>query len=148
MFSKEKIFLNKDLKSKGEVLEFISKEALKLNVTDNQAGLLDDLWEREKSVSTGIQNGFAIPHCKSVYVKEPSIFYIRVKDEIKWETLDDSDVKYVFNLLAPKDDNNVHLMMLSKLAMCLMEEEFSQKVKGMDSEIELLEYVLAKIEEE
>lgn len=149
MLNREKIFLDKNLSSKDEVLSFISEQALKLNLTDDKEGLLADLWKRENEYSTGIQCGFAIPHTKSKHVKEPSILFIKTNEEIEWETLDDSKVRYVFNLLAPEESQgNIHLQMLSKLATCLMEDDFIEEVKNASDENYLVKYILNKMEEE
>lgn len=149
MLRKQNIFLNENLNTKEDVLNFIVDKAYELGITENKEGLLEDLWKREREYSTGIQSGFAIPHSKSKYVKEPSILYIKANREIEWETLDDSDVRYIFNLLAPEENSsNIHLQMLSKIATCLMEEDFIREVKNANDESLLVEYILNKIEEE
>lgn len=149
MLKKEDIFLNQELISKEEVLNFIVDKAFEKGITDNKEGLLRDLWSREKEYSTGIQDGFAIPHSKSSHVKEASIFYIKTINSIEWGTLDGSDVKYIFNLLAPaENESNIHLQMLSKIATCLMDEDFIEEVKNSNDESQLVEYILKKTKEE
>lgn len=143
------LFLDENLSTKEEVLEFISKKAEKLGITKNSEGLLKDLWKREGEFSTGLQDGFAIPHAKSEYVEYPSIIYIKSKNGIEWETFDDSKVKYIFNLLVPKENkDNIHLKMLSKLATCLMEEEFKNEVSNSVDKGKLVEYINKKMMEE
>lgn len=149
MLREENIFLNQELTSKEEVLNFIVDKAFEKGITDNKEGLLRDLWSREKEYSTGIQDGFAIPHSKSSHVKEASIFYIKTINSIEWETLDGSDVRYIFNLLAPSEnESNIHLQMLSKIATCLMDEDFIEEVKNSNDESQLVEYILQKTQEE
>lgn len=149
MLNKSNIALNKDLKNKNEVLTFISEKALELGITDNKDELLKDLWKREEEYSTGIQDGFAIPHAKSKYVKKASILYIKTNDDIEWETLDGSNVRYIFNLLAPdENEGKAHLKMLSKVATCLMDDEFTEEVKKANDESQLVEYILEKMKEE
>lgn len=148
MLEQENIFLNEDLNSKEEILEFIANKALELGISDDKDGLVKDLWKREGEYSTGIQDGFAIPHSKSKYIKKPSILYIKTNNTVEWETLDDSDVRYVFTLLAPEENkDNVHLQMLSKLATCLLEDDFKDEVKNEDNKEKLLKYILGKMEE-
>lgn len=148
MLEQENIFLNEDLNSKKEILEFIANKALELGISYDKDGLLKDLWKREGEYSTGIQDGFAIPHSKSKYIKKPSILYIKTNNAVEWETLDDSDVRYVFSLLAPEENkDNVHLQMLSKLATCLLEDDFKDEVKNEDNKENLLKYILRKMEE-
>ena len=148
MLEQENIFLNEDLNSKKEILEFIANKALELGISYDKDGLLKDLWKREGEYSTGIQDGFAIPHSKSKYIKKPSSLYIKTNNAVEWETLDDSDVRYVFSLLAPEENkDNVHLQMLSKLATCLLEDDFKDEVKNEDNKENLLKYILRKMEE-
>lgn len=149
ILEEKNIFLNEELTSKDKVLEFIAEEAQKLGVTDNKDCLLKDLWKREEEYSTGIQDGFAIPHAKSHYVKTPTILYIKTKEEVEWETLDGSNVRYIFNLLVPeKNEDNVHLKMLSKLATCLMEDDFKKEVIEAVDKSKLIKYISEKMREE
>lgn len=149
ILEEKNIFLDEDLSSKEEVIEFIADEAKYLGITDDRDGLLKDLFKREEEYSTGIQDGFAIPHAKSEYVKTPTILYIKTNKEIEWETLDDSKVRYIFNLLVPKEnEDNVHLKMLSKLATCLMEDDFKKEVIEAVDKSELIKYISKKMREE
>lgn len=149
ILEEKNIFLNEELISKDKVLEFIAEEAQKLGVTDDKEGLLKDLWKREEEYSTGIQDGFAIPHAKSQYVKTPTILYIKTREEVEWETLDDSNVRYIFNLLIPeKNQDNIHLKMLSKLATCLMEDDFKKEVIDAVDKSKLIKYISEKMKEE
>ena len=132
------IFLNEDYKSKQELLSFIAAKAEELNICDTKEGLLKDLLARE--------DGFAIPHARSSHVKKVSVFFIRNKSVLDWETLDDSDVHYLFALLVPKEnEGNIHLQMISKLATSLLEDDFKDKVKSTSDKSELKNYILKNI---
>ena len=69
MIKDEYIFLDVDVKTKQEALEFVSAKALELGITDDKDGLLSDFLKREKEYSTGLQDEFAIPHANSVHAK-------------------------------------------------------------------------------
>ena len=140
------IFLNEDYKSKQELLSFIAAKAEELNICDTKEGLLEDLLAREAEFSTGLQDGFAIPHARSSHVKKVSVFFIRNKSVLDWETLDDREVHYLFALLVPKEnEGNIHLQMISKLATCLLEEDFKDKIKSTSDKSELKDYILKNI---
>lgn len=140
------IFLNEDYKSKQELLSFIAAKAEELNICDTKEGLLEDLLAREAEFSTGLHDGFAIPHARSSHVKKVSVFFIRNKSVLDWETLDDSEVHYLFALLVPKEnEGNIHLQMISKLATCLLEEDFKDKIKSTSDKSELKDYILKNI---
>lgn len=140
------IFLNEDYTKKRDVLTFISRKAQEYDICDNAGELLNDLLKRESEFSTGLQDGFAIPHARSNHVKNVSVFFIRNKSKLEWETLDDSDVHYLFALLVPeKNEGNIHLQMISKLATSLLEDDFKDKIKSSDDVSELKEYILKTI---
>ena len=140
------IFLNEDYKSKQELLSFIAAKAEELNICDTKEGLLEHLLAREAEFSTGLQDGFAIPHARSSHVKKVSVFFIRNKSVLDWETLDDSEVHYLFALLVPKEnEGNIHLQMISKLATCLLEDDFKDKIKSTSDKSELKDYILKNI---
>lgn len=140
------IFLNEDYKSKQELLSFIAAKAEELNICDTKEGLLEDLLAREAEFSTGLQDGFAIPHARSSHVKKVSVFFIRNKSVLDWETSDDSEVHYLFALLVPKEnEGNIHLQMISKLATCLLEDDFKDKIKSTSDKSELKDYILKNI---
>ena len=75
MIREEYIFLDVDVSSKEQLLDFVSEKALKMGITDNKEGLKSDFLKREAEYSTGLQNEFAIPHAKSEYAKETAVFF-------------------------------------------------------------------------
>ena len=100
MIKENYIFFDIDAKNKEEALDFISSKAFEYGITDDKEGLLGDFLKREEEYSTGLQDEFAIPHAKSTHAKEVAIFFVKCKNELDWETLDDSKVKYLFALIA------------------------------------------------
>ena len=70
------------------------------------------------------------------------VLFIRLKQEIEWETFDDSTVKNVFALMVPKEDEGtVHLEMLSRLATALLEETFIQQIRRSEDKTQLVELI-------
>jgi len=152
MLKEEYLFFDADVSTKEEALRFISRKALELGLTDNEEGLKADFLKREGEFSTGLQDGFAIPHAKSDFAKKMGVFYVRCKNGISdWGTMDDKKVTDLFALIVPKESaDNEHLMMISKLATGLLEEDFKKTVKTASDKAELLEYLkkIIIIEEE
>lgn len=149
MIEERNVFLNVDIDNKLDMLKFISEKAEEIGITSNKDELLKDLIKREEEYSTGIQDGFAIPHAKSLSIKNPAVFYIKTTNDIEWETFDGSNVRYIFSLMVPEEnENNIHLMMLSKLATCLMDDDFRKEVMISDDKNKLVSYVSNKIKEE
>ena len=149
MIKENYIFFDIDAKNKEEALDFISSKAFEYGITDDKEGLLGDFLTREEEYSTGLQDEFSIPHAKSTHAKEVAIFFVKCKNELDWETLDDSKVKYLFALIVPmKNAGNEHLLMISKLATSLLEDEFKDKVKSSTDKAELKEYILKIMKED
>lgn len=91
---------------------------------------------------TGLMDGFAIPHAKTSVVIRPSMFYVRTRHPLEWETLDGEGVSSLFALVSPDGDKgSSHLKMLSALATCLLEDDFKETVKRLGTADELVSYV-------
>ena len=85
----------------------------------------------------------------SQYLTQSQLFFVKCKNELDWETLDDSKVKYLFALIVPMENaGNEHLLMISKLATSLLEDEFKDKVKSSTDKAELKEYILKIMKED
>ena len=74
-------------------------------------------------------NGITIPHCKNDCVKEAAFTLVKLKNPVDWGSLDDEPVDYVIMLAAPESSDNVHLKMLSELAVSLMDDNFRESLK-------------------
>lgn len=148
MLKEKYIYLNISAASKDDVLKFIAHQASELKITDNEESLYQDFLAREEEFPTGLQDGFAIPHARSENVKEIAIMYLTTKNEIDWGTLDENPVYNIFALLVPSHyEGQVHLQMISKLATCLLEDEFKEKVKSSTNTAELKKYILKEMED-
>lgn len=73
--------------------------------------------------------GIAIPHCKSDAVKAPGLAAMVVKDGVEFDALDGAPVNLLFLIAAPNTEDNVHLEVLSKLSVLLMDENFTNGLK-------------------
>lgn len=114
---------------KDGLFRFVAARAEKLGIADDAAALVADLHAREAEATTGLMDGFAIPHAKSAHVLSPAIFYVRCAAALPWETMDGSAVHNVFALLVPAANaGDLHLEMLSKLAVCLLDDDFKTMV--------------------
>ena len=87
------------------------------------------VYAREQEGSTGIGEGIAIPHCKSDAVIKPGLAAMVVKDGVEFESLDGQPAHLFFLIAAPNTDDNVHLDVLSRLSVLLMDEDFTNKLR-------------------
>ena len=87
------------------------------------------VYAREQEGSTGIGEGIAIPHCKSDAVIKPGLAAMVVKDGVEFESLDGQPAHLFFLIAVPNTEDNVHLDVLSRLSVLLMDEDFTNKLR-------------------
>lgn len=94
--------------------------------------------EREKIMSTGIGNGFAIPHGKTNGVKEIVAVFGRLKDPIDFDSVDGKPVGLIFLLVGREDSVNDHIKMLSKISRIMSKQEVHDKLLNAQTSEEIL----------
>lgn len=99
------------------------------------------VYEREQEGTTGIGEGIAIPHCKSQAVTEPGLAAMVIPEGVEFDALDGQPVHLLFLIAAPDSEENVHLDVLSKLSVLLMDETFTSRLKQAKSAQEFLEII-------
>lgn len=99
------------------------------------------VFAREEEGTTGIGMGIAIPHCKSDAVIKAGIAAMVVKDGVEFESLDGTPAKIIFLIAAPNTEDNVHLQVLSKLSVMLMDEQFTNSLINAGSVDEFLNII-------
>lgn len=109
-------------------------------ITDREAykkGIL----AREENGSTAVGEGIAIPHVKNAAVKAPSLAAMTVPDGVDYEALDDEPSNLLFMIAAPSDGGDVHLEVLSRLMVILMDEDFRAKLLAAKSKEAFLQVI-------
>lgn len=128
----ENVFVAEDFTSRDEVLSFVSNQAVKAGIASDADAVMNAFLAREAEGTTGMMEGFAIPHAKSDAITEAAV--IVVKDEsgvTGWDTMDGAPVNVAIALLIPgAQAGTTHLKILSKVAEALMDEDFRATVKG------------------
>lgn len=93
----------------------------------------EGVYAREEESTTGIGDGIAIPHCKSDAVSRPGLAAMVVPAGVEFDSLDGEPVNLIFLIAAPDTEDNVHLDVLSKLSVLLMDEVFTAGLKSAES---------------
>ena len=141
------VFLGNTATSVDEVLLFLSEKAVELGITDDVESTLEAFKNREAEGTTGMMEGFAIPHAKSDAITEAAV--IVVKDEsgvTGWDTMDGAPVNVAIALLIPgAQAGTTHLKILSKVAEALMDEDFRATVKGSTDAAEIAKTINARL---
>lgn len=137
MTSKQLVFLDKDWKSRKEVLTALCHAMYEQGVVENEEDFVKAVWEREAISETGFDNGIAIPHGKSNVVKKPAFAIARVNEAIEeWPSMKaDNQVKLIFLLAIPEANGSEHLRLLSTLSTLLMDASFiNQLMEARDAD--------------
>lgn len=128
----ENVFVAEDFTSRDEALSFVSNRAVRAGIASDADAVMNAFLAREAEGTTGMMEGFAIPHAKSDAITEATV--IVVKDEsgvTGWDTMDGAPVNVAIALLIPgAQAGTTHLKILSKVAEALMDEDFRATVKG------------------
>ena len=106
-------------------------------ITDED-GYRKQVYLREEESTTGIGGGIAIPHGKCAAVREPGLAAMVVKDGVEFESLDGMPAHLIFLIAAPDTEDNIHLDVLSKLSVLLMDPGFVEKLTKAETKGEFL----------
>ena len=143
----ENVFVAEDFASRDEALSFVSNQAVKAGVANDADAVMNAFLAREAEGTTGMMEGFAIPHAKSDAISEAAV--IVVKDEsgvTGWDTMDGAPVNVAIALLIPgAQAGTTHLKILSKVAEALMDEDFRATVKGSTDAAEIAKTINARL---
>lgn len=117
------IILDVTCESKNELFEFLAQTLYDMNRITSKEAFIEALNQREKEITTGIGEGIAVPHTKDMSVLFPTLIYVRLKNELKYDSIDNSPVRHVFLIAMPTTYYKEHLEVLSKVSVILMEKE-------------------------
>lgn len=109
-----------------EVIDQMADLFVKQEVITDKAEFIDSVFKREKTGTTGIGAGIAIPHGQADTVAESAVAIAKLKEPLEWHALDEKPVKYVFLLAIPQKGSSEHLKLLSQLAETLMDDNVRQ----------------------
>ena len=141
LLDKRSINLNAAPKTKSEALDMAVELMAKSGKIDDIESYRAKVYAREEESTTGVGEGIAIPHGKCSAVNAPGLAAMVIKDGVDFESLDDEPVKILFLIAAPDTKDNVHLDVLSKLSVLLMDEDFVAKLMKAGSPEEFIEII-------
>lgn len=126
----ENVFLDQSFDNRDDALRFLSDSACRLGLASSSDALFKSFVDRESEGTTGMMDGFAVPHAKDVSVPEPAIVVVKAPQGIPdWATMDTEPVRIAIALLIPgAGAGSAHLRILSKLAEALMDSRFRKLV--------------------
>ena len=137
----ESIDLNGKVNGKNETLDAMVALMAKSGKINDVEKYRKGVYAREEEGTTGIGEGIAIPHCKSDAVSRPGLAAMVIKDGVDFDALDGGKVDLIFLIAAPNTEDNVHLDVLSKLSVLLMDENFTHGLRNAKTVEEFLSVI-------
>ena len=143
----ENVFVAENFASRDEALSFVSNQAVKAGVADDADAVMNAFLAREAEGTTGMMEGFAIPHAKSDAITDAAVIVVKDDSGVTgWDTMDGAPVNVAIALLIPgAQAGTTHLKILSKVAEALMDEGFRATVKGSTDAAEIAKTINARL---
>ena len=141
LLDKNSISLNAAPADKKETLDLAVELMAKSGKLSDVEKYREQVYAREEESTTGIGEGIAIPHGKCDAVKTPGLAAMVIKNGVDYDSLDGEPVTLLFLIAAPNTKDNVHLDVLSKLSVMLMDENFTTSLRNAKSVDEFLQII-------
>lgn len=141
LLDKRSISLDASPASKKEALDYAVALMVKSGKISDEEAYRKQVYLREEESTTGIGEGIAIPHGKCDAVVKPGLAAMVVKNGVDFDSLDGEPVHLIFLIAAPNTEDNIHVDVLSKLSVLMMDEAFVEKLKEAKSVEEFLQIV-------
>lgn len=125
----DNIQVDVDVKDRDGALKYLANFAVQNNLATDASKVLASYEQREQEGSTGMTEGFAIPHAQSAAINKSAMIILKLKNPIDWESLDGKKIDTVISFLIPEVDSNSHLKYLSNTAKLLTHEDFIASLK-------------------
>ena len=138
LLDKRSISLLASPKSKNEALDQAVELMVKSGRINDKEAYRRKVYAREEESTTGIGEGIAIPHGKCAAVDRPGLAAMVIKEGVDFDALDGEPVNLIFLIAAPDTEDNVHLDVLSKLSVLMMDEDFADSLRNAKSPDEFL----------
>ena len=141
LLKKESIELHGQVKTKEEAIDRMVELMVRSGNIRDENAYKQGVLKREAEGTTGIGGGIAIPHAKNCGVVQAGLSAMVVPGGVDYDAMDGASVDLLFLIAAPDTEDNVHLQVLSQLAVLLMDGDFTAKLRNAKSEEEFLRVI-------
>jgi PTS system nitrogen regulatory IIA component len=136
LLSPQSIFLDTEITSKKKLLELIANVVADRTQLP-QSTIYNNLLNRERLGSTGLGQGFAVPHARLDDLDKTLACFLRLKEAVNFEAPDNRPVDLVFTIIIPEQATEEHLVILSSLASIFSKEEVCEAIRNAGSKDEI-----------
>ena len=142
LLAPNRIFIDPNITSKKKLLEFIANTVTdQFNLT--QSALFNSLLDRERLGSTGLGNGFAIPHARLTDLDSTIGFFAKLATPINFEALDSQPVDLIFCIIIPEQATDEHLQILSSLAKIFSQSTVRDAIRDAKSSDDIIRFIVS-----
>ncbi|MDH3220559.1 MAG: PTS IIA-like nitrogen regulatory protein PtsN [Gammaproteobacteria bacterium] len=136
LLSPQTIFIDTEISSKKKLLELIANIAAD-RTRLSESAIYNSLLNRERLGSTGLGQGFAVPHARLGDLDQTLGCFFRLKEPVNFDAPDNRPVDLVFTIIIPEAATEQHLLILSSLARIFSQEEVCEAVRNAGSKDEI-----------
>lgn len=142
------IFLKENFTTQDEVMHFLADQAVSLGLSKDENKVYAKLLEREAEGTTGMMDGFAIPHAKDTTITAADIIIVSLVNPVDWQSLDGSPTDFIIALFIPDSEaGTTHLKLLSSVARLLMHQDVTKGLKAAATPEEIANLLNSKLAE-
>ena len=125
-----RVIIDIDVRTKDDAIKMMCAELLKHGNISELQNILGLVQEREQLCSTGMGDEVAIPHCRTSDVDYPMAVcaFVSEGESIDWDSLDGQGVRYIFLLISPLNDPNMHIEAMKTITTKIMQPGFLKEM--------------------
>ncbi|MBF8807465.1 MAG: PTS sugar transporter subunit IIA [Enterococcus lacertideformus] len=138
LIAEDLILFDDSIRSKKSLFEHLGNVLETTGRITSSKKIIKAFFEREKEVSTGVEEGFGIPHAKSKYVLMPTVCFVHSGKIVEYLGMDDEPIECVFAIVVPSKALNNHLEILSALSRRLVDPFFRKQIKEATTASEII----------
>ncbi len=137
LLSPERVFINTEISSKKKLLELIAVTV----AGATQSSIFNSLVNRERLGSTGLGQGFAVPHARLNSLDETIGYFFRIQNPVNFEAPDNLPVDLVFTIIIPEEATEEHLIILSSIAKVFSRADVCDALRVADNSQAMFEII-------
>jgi len=140
LLSPQTIFIDTDISSKKKLLQLIANIVADRTQL-SESSIYNNLLNRERLGSTGLGQGFAVPHARLNDLDKTMACFFRLKEAVNFEAPDNRPVDLIFTIIIPEEATEEHLLILSSLARIFSREEICDAIRNAANKDEIAQII-------
>lgn len=140
LLATNRVFIDAEISSKKRLLEFIAEHAAE-DLSLPTKTIYNKLLERERLGSTGLGKGIAVPHARLEKIQDPHVCFVKLKQAINYDAIDQQKVDLIFVLFIPQESTDEHLQILASLAKIFSQQPVTEKIRISRTEDDIIQTI-------